>query len=91
MFFRLRTVYLSAVLLGTAVASPDVSAALQKILDQAHQGPLYDYPTSFTQGILPVSGFFFWLFVLRELGSWRWGEGVSQEGVIVRVEGLERG
>lgn len=56
--FSRKTVYLSAVLAAVAVAAPDVSAALQKILDQAHQGPLYDYPTSFTQGILPVSGFF---------------------------------
>ncbi|PQE22782.1 Altered inheritance of mitochondria 6 protein [Rutstroemia sp. NJR-2017a BVV2] len=39
-------VYLSAVLAAVAAASPDVSAALQKILDQAHQGPLYDYPTN---------------------------------------------
>lgn len=34
---------------------PDVNPALQQILNQAHQGPLYDYPTSFTQGIVPVS------------------------------------
>lgn len=29
--------------------------ALQDILEKAHQGPLYDYPTSFTQEIIPVS------------------------------------
>ncbi|EPQ64874.1 Bgt-1089 [Blumeria graminis f. sp. tritici] len=34
-------------------ASPQVSPALQKILDQAYEGPLYTYPTSLTQGILP--------------------------------------
>lgn len=28
--------------------------ALQDILKKAHQGPLYDYPTSFTQEIMPV-------------------------------------
>ena len=33
--------------------SPDVSPALQNVLDQAHQAPLYTYPTSFTQGIVP--------------------------------------
>ncbi|KAI9053621.1 hypothetical protein LZ554_002575 [Drepanopeziza brunnea f. sp. 'monogermtubi'] len=32
---------------------PDVSPSLQEILDQAHKGPLYTYPTSLTQGILP--------------------------------------
>lgn len=33
---------------------PDLSTGLQKILSKAHQGS-YDYPTSFTQGIIPVS------------------------------------
>ena len=33
--------------------SPDVSTPLQQILNQAHQGPLYTYPTSLTQGIVP--------------------------------------
>lgn len=33
--------------------APDVSTSLQQILDQAHQGPLYTYPTSLTQGIVP--------------------------------------
>lgn len=33
---------------------PDISPALQSKLDLAFQGPLYDYPTSFTQGIIPV-------------------------------------
>ena len=37
----------------TLAASPDVSSSLQKILDLAHQGPLYNYPTSLTQGIIP--------------------------------------
>lgn len=37
---------------AVAVA-PDVSTALQQILNQAHQGPLYTYPTSLTQGIVP--------------------------------------
>lgn len=34
--------------------SPDVSPSLQDILDKAHKGPLYTYPTSLTQGIIPV-------------------------------------
>ena len=33
--------------------APDVSRSLQQILDQTHQGPLYTYPTSLTQGIVP--------------------------------------
>lgn len=33
---------------------PDVSNRLQDVLGKAHKG-LYDYPTSFTQGIIPVS------------------------------------
>ena len=41
--------------LGEVVASPDVSLSLQDILNKAHQGPLYTYPTSLTQGIVPVS------------------------------------
>ena len=32
---------------------PDVSPELQSILDQAYQTPLYTYPTSLTQGIIP--------------------------------------
>ena len=32
---------------------PDVSTPLQQILNQAHKGPLYTYPTSLTQGIIP--------------------------------------
>lgn len=32
---------------------PDVSLSLQDILNQGHQGPLYTYPTSLTQGIVP--------------------------------------
>lgn len=35
--------------------APDVSPSLQAILNKAHQGPLYTYPTSLTQGIVPVS------------------------------------
>ena len=37
---------------ANAVA-PDLSTSLQQILNQAHQGPLYTYPTSLTQGIVP--------------------------------------
>ena len=37
----------------TNADAPDVSTPLQQILDQAHQGPLYTYPTSLTQGIVP--------------------------------------
>ena len=40
---------------GEMVSGPDVSLSLQDILNQAHQGPLYTYPTSLTQGIVPVS------------------------------------
>ena len=36
-----------------AAVAPDVSTSLQQILNQAHQGPLYTYPTSLTQGIVP--------------------------------------
>jgi hypothetical protein len=38
-----------------AAGHPDVSTSLQQILNKAHQGPLYTYPTSLTQGIIPVS------------------------------------
>jgi hypothetical protein len=41
--------------MGEVVAGPDVSLNLQDILNKAHQGPLYTYPTSLTQGIVPVS------------------------------------
>lgn len=34
---------------------PDVSQSLQDILNKGHSGPLYTYPTSLTQGIVPVS------------------------------------
>lgn len=50
--------YLTTALLGLSVADtgiPDVNPRLQKILNLAHQGPLFDYPTSLTQGIIPVS------------------------------------
>jgi len=40
---------------GVLASAPDVSLSLQAILNQAHQGPLYIYPTSLTQGIIPVS------------------------------------
>jgi hypothetical protein len=54
--------FISSVLLltvgvvGTLASSfgPDVSTSLQDILNKAHQGPLYTYPTSLTQGIVPV-------------------------------------
>lgn len=36
-----------------AASTLDVSRSLQSILDLAHQPPLYDYPTSLTQGIIP--------------------------------------
>ena len=43
-----------ASLLSSALtANPDVSPALQTILDKAHEAPLYTYPTSLTQGIVP--------------------------------------
>ena len=43
---------LAAAPCANAIA-PDVSTPLQQILNQAHQGPLYTYPTSLTQGIVP--------------------------------------
>lgn len=46
---------LALAFLGLEAAGLDVSKGLQDVLDKAHQGPLYDYPTSFTQGIVPVS------------------------------------
>ncbi|KUJ22427.1 uncharacterized protein LY89DRAFT_680573 [Mollisia scopiformis] len=49
--------YLTTALLGLSRAeipgTPDLSLGLQQILREAHQGPLYDYPTSLTQGIVP--------------------------------------
>ena len=44
--------FLTLATLGLAI-NPDVSPALQQILDKAHQPPLYTYPTSLTQGIVP--------------------------------------
>lgn len=46
---------LSSVLLATSaiVTSLDVTPALQDILNRAHKAPLYSYPTSLTQGIIP--------------------------------------
>ena len=44
--------FLTLVCRGLAI-SPDVSPDLQRILSQAHQAPLYTYPTSLTQGIVP--------------------------------------
>ena len=38
---------------STLAVAPDVSTDLQNVLNQAHLGPLYTYPTSLTQGILP--------------------------------------
>ncbi|KAL8787547.1 MAG: hypothetical protein Q9195_007719 [Heterodermia aff. obscurata] len=39
--------------LSTLAANPDVSPALQTILNKAHEAPLYSYPTSLTQAIVP--------------------------------------
>ncbi|TAQ90208.1 hypothetical protein B7494_g1506 [Chlorociboria aeruginascens] len=39
--------------LSVSYAALDVSLSLQDVLNKAHQGPLYLYPTSFTQGIVP--------------------------------------
>jgi hypothetical protein len=57
--------WLSGGLLGVTVervnaevpGHPDVPPSLQAILNKAHQAPLYTYPTSFTQGIIPVCFF----------------------------------
>lgn len=57
------TLLLAGAVLGTLVNGlerPDVSTGLQEILNKAHQGPLYDYPTSLTQGIVPVSFVGWW-------------------------------
>ena len=43
----------ATLLLSTLAANPDVSSALQNILNKAHEAPLYDYPTSLTQAIIP--------------------------------------
>ncbi|CAG8955486.1 hypothetical protein HYFRA_00010353 [Hymenoscyphus fraxineus] len=40
-------------LLGVGVGALNLDPALQEILDKAHQAPLYTYPTSLTQGIVP--------------------------------------
>ena len=44
---------LSLLAVTTVSIGPSVSPALQTILDRAHQAPLYTYPTSLTQGIIP--------------------------------------
>ncbi|MCJ1443987.1 MAG: hypothetical protein MMC23_004487 [Stictis urceolatum] len=38
---------------SAAASSPVVSPGLQRILNQAYESPLYTYPTSLTQGIIP--------------------------------------
>ncbi len=38
---------------SVSALNPNVSPALQKVLNQAYQPPLYTYPTSLTQGIIP--------------------------------------
>ena len=43
----------ATLLVSSLAAGPDVSPALQTILNKAHQAPLYSYPTSLTQGIVP--------------------------------------
>lgn len=45
--------YVACAAVGVVASAPDVSFALQDILDKAHTGPLYTYPTSLTQGIVP--------------------------------------
>ena len=58
MAFLSSVLLLSAGVVGTLASSypaPDLSLSLQDILNKAHQGPLYTYPTSLTQGIVPVS------------------------------------
>ena len=47
---------LSSLVPAFASSAPDLSTALQNIINEAHQPPLYTYPTSLTQGIIPVSG-----------------------------------
>ncbi|KAH8676770.1 hypothetical protein BGZ60DRAFT_526197 [Tricladium varicosporioides] len=37
----------------TAASTLNLNPSLRDILNKAHQGPLYNYPTSFTQGIVP--------------------------------------
>ena len=55
MAFISSTLLLALGVVGTLASSfPDVSKSLQDILNKAHQGPLYTYPTSLTQGIVPV-------------------------------------
>ena len=40
-------------LANALAASPSTSPSLQAILNEAYQAPLYTYPTSLTQGIIP--------------------------------------
>jgi hypothetical protein len=56
MAFTFSTLLLTVGVVGilAAASMPDVSNSLQDILNKAHQGPLYTYPTSLTQGIVPV-------------------------------------
>ncbi|KAL6719474.1 hypothetical protein ACLMJK_003714 [Lecanora helva] len=52
MYFSSLITLLTLAYHGQAI-SPDVSPSLQDILNRAHQPPLYTYPTSLTQGIVP--------------------------------------
>lgn len=56
MYLSQSLLWLSSLAASTFAASsyPNVSTKLQGILDDAYQGPLYTYPTSLTQGIVPV-------------------------------------
>lgn len=54
MFFSKAVVSLACIVPVIRSSAPDVSAPLQNFLNQAHKGPLYTYPTSLTQGIVPV-------------------------------------
>jgi hypothetical protein len=62
MSFLVACLLLSVGLISTQVnlaPKPDVGQTLQDILDMAFKAPLYTYPTSLTQGILPVSSTIF--------------------------------
>ena len=50
------TVFSALVAITTLTSCfPSVSPGFQQILDKAYKAPLYSYPTSLTQGIIPVS------------------------------------
>jgi hypothetical protein len=74
MMFLSTFLWLSGALLGVVVKSveaevpghAEVGNELQRILSEAYKSPSYTYPTSLTQGIIPVCFFLSSLIERRE-------------------------